>query len=134
MHKVFRGHHGPVTECCFVGSLLLTASMDSTLRVWHRDSGDCLAVLRGHQSPVSACCVNVDAKLLFSSGHDGLVLSWNLSKLLSSAASSSPSKVRFFDPLRDCSRKSSRIRKRDPGWTGCWIECGQRRLIWLQLW
>lgn len=86
VHKSLVGHHGAVTDCCFVGSFMVSASTDATLRVWHVDSGDCLAVLRGHQSPVTACCVNLETKAAFSSGHDGTLFRWELGAALAAGS------------------------------------------------
>ena len=42
---------------------MVTASLDSTLRVWNLESGNCVAVLRAHQSPVTACFINADGQV-----------------------------------------------------------------------
>jgi len=82
VHVGFLGHHGSVTEAVFSGPLMITSSVDGTLRLWRIDSGDCLAVLRGHHGPVTSCAINGDQKCLYSSSQDGLLLSWDVSRWL----------------------------------------------------
>ena len=69
-----RGHTQSTRGCaCLSSSLLATASQDGTLRVWDRDSAECVAVaaLRG-QGGFTAVCVTDTRTLLTSTFNGGL--------------------------------------------------------------
>lgn len=76
---VLSGHAGRVTAVLFWRGLLVTASLDHSVRVWEPASGVCVAVLRGHQDAVNALVLQGDQ--LFSGSDDGAVLCWRLAEL-----------------------------------------------------
>ena len=62
--RVLQGHTNRVTAVCFVDgagddALLLSASLDSTARLWDSRAGACVRALRVHQrdGATAVCCV-----------------------------------------------------------------------------
>jgi WD40 repeat protein len=68
------GHTAPVTACAFSsdGTRIVSASLDTTLRLWDADSGAEIAVCLGHRGGVRACAFSPDSRLIVSGGgiHD----------------------------------------------------------------
>ena len=59
---------------------LITAGLDSTVRIWDLERGIELKTLRGHLTAVSALAQNVDGAELFSGSDDGSIIYWNKEK------------------------------------------------------
>ena len=100
--QVFTGHQNAVFGLSFVprrpsidtstangegnAPLLVTASIDRTLRVWDADSGVTLRVLQGHSSGVGDIAVRAAQDTgqrvqVFSSSNDGTVRRWDIAPL-----------------------------------------------------
>jgi len=50
----FHGHSGPIWCLNFSGHLLASGSYDKCVKIWNRNTGDCLLTLRGHDQWVSS--------------------------------------------------------------------------------
>ena len=59
---------------------MITAGLDSTVRIWDLERGIELKAFRGHLTAVSALAQNVDGTELFSGSDDGSIIYWNKEK------------------------------------------------------
>ena len=75
---VMRGHTAPV-ECIerVSDTLLASASLDETVRLWDIGRGGCVSTLRGHRREV-LCVRTIDENLLVSSSDDRTVKCWDI--------------------------------------------------------
>lgn len=91
--NTFYGHDGVITCLDLNGpyGTLVTASKDSTVRVWDLATFKCLGQLPGHQNYVE--CMQLSQNLLLTGSRDSTVRTWNLADLNHSqnSRSSSPS-------------------------------------------
>lgn len=63
-----------ITCCAIQDYTVVTGSADNTLRVWHIESGQCIAILEGHQSFVNH--VICKGKFIFSTSYDNTARVW----------------------------------------------------------
>jgi WD40 repeat protein len=75
----YTGHEGPVTACRFLadGQRFVTASLDSTVRLWSAPTGEVLAVYE-HHAPVQDVSVSPDSAFLATALEDGSAHVWNV--------------------------------------------------------
>ena len=59
--------------------LIVSGSVDTTVRVWNIETGECLTTLRGHLNTVK--CVAVQDNTAVSCAHDGRVNIWDIVKV-----------------------------------------------------
>ena len=76
--RVFEGHTFSVNAVDLSpdGRWAVSASDDSTIRLWHLSSGRCRRILRGHTGPVNAVCFSSDGRRLLSGSQDGTMRLW----------------------------------------------------------
>uniref|UniRef100_A0AC34Q2J0 NB-ARC domain-containing protein n=1 Tax=Panagrolaimus sp. JU765 TaxID=591449 RepID=A0AC34Q2J0_9BILA len=60
------------------GTVLVTGSMDQSLKIWQVDSGFLTQILVGHDDVVTCCCVSEDGKLVVSGGQDKHIYIWDV--------------------------------------------------------
>jgi WD40 repeat protein len=74
------GHSRPVNAIALsaAGRFLVSASDDTTLKVWDTSSGNVLRTLFGHEKPVLGVAVSPDGKFIASGSEDGEVRVWNV--------------------------------------------------------
>jgi WD40 repeat protein/ABC-type oligopeptide transport system ATPase subunit len=79
MHRVLRGHTGVVRSAAFSpdGKRVVTASGDSTARLWDTESGKEIAVLKGHTSLVSSAAFSPDGKRVVTASDDDTARLWD---------------------------------------------------------
>ena len=75
---VMEGHAGPVTNAALAGSVLLTSSQDSTIRMWDMENGTCLRTLVGHRAAVNNVVITQDARRAVSVSSDETARIWDL--------------------------------------------------------
>ena len=70
------GHQAKINAAAFLGDTdnIVTASNDTTLRIWNGATGSSRQVLRGHQRYVSAVTATADGRTVASGSWDGKVL------------------------------------------------------------
>ncbi|MBD3190405.1 MAG: NACHT domain-containing protein [Candidatus Heimdallarchaeota archaeon] len=75
------GHTGWVNACAFSpdGGHILSASWDSTLKVWDAQTGEEQQTLKGHTDVVNACAFSPDGLQVLSASHDGTLKVWDVS-------------------------------------------------------
>lgn len=71
------GHAGEITCVSIAGEQVVTSSMDCTVRLWDRFSGQLIRTYEGHAAPIQRVCVE-DACIISGSPADGAVRIWDL--------------------------------------------------------
>jgi WD40 repeat protein len=81
-HSTLEGHSRQVTAVAFSpdGQLVVSASKDSTVRVWEVATGTCRSTLEGHSDYVTAVAFSPDGKLVASASWDNTVRVWEVIK------------------------------------------------------
>ena len=74
--REFRGHDGEICAMAVRSDrkLVISASLDNTVRVWNLESGQCVRVLRGHSDSLIAVDVDVGGGRVFSSDWNNRLL------------------------------------------------------------
>jgi WD40 repeat protein len=73
------GHIGAIVALAFVGTdQLLSASRDTTLRLWHAPSGDCLSVMEHHTAPLTCLSLIDGGRRALSGSEDHVICHWDV--------------------------------------------------------
>jgi WD40 repeat protein len=77
--RTLSGHTGGVKGCAVSvdGAIIVSASDDKTLKVWHGRSGAERFTLNGHSSGVNDCAVSADGATIVSAADDGTLKVWD---------------------------------------------------------
>lgn len=73
--KSFRGHTCEVTSVAIQDETIVSGSYDKMICVWHRDSGERLAVLKGHNQSVTSVAIRDD--VIVSASDDRTIRVWD---------------------------------------------------------
>ncbi|KAK9443771.1 G-protein beta wd-40 repeats containing [Metarhizium brunneum] len=78
--QILEGHMDTVTSIAFSpdSTLLASASVDHTLRLWQINSGECLQKLTAHSCPVTSVAFSPDSILLASASYDSTIRLWQV--------------------------------------------------------
>jgi eukaryotic-like serine/threonine-protein kinase len=80
--RFIAGHKEAITMALFRpggdGSLVVTASLDSTIRVWDRFNGKQVLILEGHESEVNGIAITKNGRFLAAACSDGKIRIWDL--------------------------------------------------------
>jgi WD40 repeat protein len=73
------GHAGIIDGCAISddATIALSASRDTTLRVWDLVTGSCDHILTGHTDRVNSCALSGNGLLALSASNDGTLRVWN---------------------------------------------------------
>ncbi|KAM0793689.1 hypothetical protein ACM66B_001116 [Microbotryomycetes sp. NB124-2] len=74
--KSMVGHAAGVLDVCFNEKWIASCSKDTTIRIWHRDTGELYRVLAGHRGPVNA--VQLDGDKVISASGDSFMKMWDV--------------------------------------------------------
>jgi len=75
--KILKGHINSVLCILAISNdFLISASADTTIKIWHLVSGQCLATLYGHLGFVNS--LQFSNNILYSCSHDSTIRAWNL--------------------------------------------------------
>ncbi|HZF51915.1 MAG TPA: AAA family ATPase, partial [Polyangiaceae bacterium] len=80
VERTLMGHTGEVNACAITpdGRRIVSASDDTTLKVWDLDSGRLLRSLEGHSRHVTACAITPDGRRIVSASWDKTLEVWDL--------------------------------------------------------
>jgi WD40 repeat protein len=86
----YSAHNGAVTRIAWhpSGNFMLTASLDSTLKIWDVREGQLFYTLHGHEGAVYDCCFSPAGDFFASAGCDEQV--WTPEKLVTAASRTMP--------------------------------------------
>ncbi len=78
--STLEGHTGPVMSASFSpdGTTLVTASHDSTAKIWDVLTGNCLHTLQGHTGDVNLARFSPDGTTLVTASHDATAKIWDV--------------------------------------------------------
>uniref|UniRef100_K3X2R2 Uncharacterized protein n=1 Tax=Globisporangium ultimum (strain ATCC 200006 / CBS 805.95 / DAOM BR144) TaxID=431595 RepID=K3X2R2_GLOUD len=91
-----------------VTRVLLTGSLDFTLRIWSVESGKCAAILKGHRGGVEDIAILGKGRNVMSSSSDGLIHLWSCGTqdVIAKWGNDAHSAVRCLTVLDDSSTKA----------------------------
>lgn len=79
-YLALEGHDNRVCDIVFSGdgALVVSASTDSTVKIWSMETGDCLHTLSGHSSLVSSISISDKYHMIASASGDAAFRLWDL--------------------------------------------------------
>ncbi|KDO35669.1 hypothetical protein SPRG_00490 [Saprolegnia parasitica CBS 223.65] len=64
------------------GNIFVTGGRDSTLKVWHYDNGEPIAVGKGHSEAINAVKISPERQHIVTVGSEGAIMIWEMGSLL----------------------------------------------------
>jgi WD40 repeat protein len=79
LSRTLLGHQDRVRSCAISddGSMIVSASADSTVRLWDTLRGTELATFTGHKAPLRSCAISGDGRMIVSASEDGVIKAWD---------------------------------------------------------
>ena len=74
--KILKGHTKNLISVLVKDNLIISGSLDKTIRIWDIDSGECLKTLKGHKDWVNS--VFVKDNLIISGSWDNTINIWDI--------------------------------------------------------
>ena len=81
---LFAAHTGSIESVSFSpdSRMLVSGSMDGSVRLWNIETGNLLKVLTGHMKRVSSVSFSPNGRMLVSGSLDGTILLWDMSLVI----------------------------------------------------
>ncbi|HCB55707.1 TPA: hypothetical protein DEP26_01865, partial [Candidatus Uhrbacteria bacterium] len=78
--KLFEGHTGWVRSVAFSpdGKWIVSGSYDCTIKIWNRETRECVRTLKGHTDWVRSVVFSPDGKWIVSGSDDSTIKIWNV--------------------------------------------------------
>ena len=78
--SVLKGHTDEILDFSFnaIGTNLVTASVDTTVRVYNVSTFECTHILEGHEGEVSKAVFNPQGTKILSAGFDQTARIWDI--------------------------------------------------------
>lgn len=78
--KLLKGHTGRIEEANFSPDMkhIISASKDSTIRIWDVNTGKCLKTIKDHSGRVSSAAYSPDMKSIVSTSRDSTICIWDV--------------------------------------------------------
>ena len=82
-NKILDGHEGSIRDLAISpdGTRIVSASMDSTIKIWNLENGEILKTLTEHSGGVRAVNINSDGNVLATGAADNTIKIWNISSV-----------------------------------------------------
>ena len=82
LEATLKGHKLEVSEVCWNSEsrFLVSASDDTSVRIWDYSTKSCVKVLLGHQDFAFCCCFNFKTTLVVSGSFDESIKIWDISE------------------------------------------------------
>lgn len=90
-----------IVLCCN-GKTLISASSDTTVKVWNAHKGFCMSTLRTHKDYVKALAYAKDKELVASAGLDRQIFLWDVNTLTALTASNNTVTSRYLGRGSKC--------------------------------
>ncbi|MBN8656007.1 MAG: hypothetical protein J0M11_09745 [Anaerolineae bacterium] len=76
----YEKHSNPINDLAIENNknLVLSASQDSTIKIWEIKTGNCLNTLLGHSKAVNSLALSFDGNRLLSGDGNGTIIYWDL--------------------------------------------------------
>jgi WD40 repeat protein len=79
-NQTFDGHSMGIESVCVISTeLVVSASLDTTLKVWNFSTGECIQTLFGHTGPVLSVVIIGKGNEVLSTSADKTLKAWNIS-------------------------------------------------------
>ncbi|KAL4744400.1 hypothetical protein BDW72DRAFT_199629 [Aspergillus terricola var. indicus] len=80
--QILKGHRAEITSVIFLKGreVLVSASVDKTIRIWDPDFGECVKILYGHNHAIDYLSLSEDQRILASASMDLTIRLWDMTE------------------------------------------------------